>query len=162
MFTFRPTAKLAKRLGVVPSSEQTSSTTCLGDWYSNLLRFGHQQMILCVSEKSLLPVVLPARNAKRDFRPMLSAGLESMLRSIGIPPSRIHEELNEMLDWVGGRPLSRSVLGSMNDLSFGLMCRFEDDPNVSLEDLSLELSDTPCSPLAYDSPRDVASRLLTK
>jgi hypothetical protein len=59
-----------------------------------------------------------------------------------------------------GKPLSRSVLGSMNDFASGLLYRLDDDPAEPLEQLALDLSETPCSPLSYESPRDAARRLL--
>ena len=55
MFAMRCTRKPLDRIpGVV--EEAAPSTTVLGDWYANIL-FGHPQVVLLVSEKSLLPAV---------------------------------------------------------------------------------------------------------
>lgn len=162
MFTFRPTAKLAMRLGARPLSDQGPPTTCLGDWYGNLLRIGHRQLILCTSDRSLLSVVLPAKDAKGALYQILPVAVESLLHAIGVPEERTGVEMQAMLDSVVGKPVSRSVLGSMNDLAFGLTCRYEATPDAPLEELALELSNTRCSPLGSDSPCTVARRLLTE
>ena len=58
MFALRCTRKL---LDLIPGivEEPAASTTLLGDWTANIL-FSRPQVILLVSEKSLLPVVIPA------------------------------------------------------------------------------------------------------
>ena len=159
VFTFRPTAKLARRLGMRPAPP-VAATTGLGDWYANLIYHGPRQLILCTSDRSLLSVVLPARDAKRSLPTDLPAGLERVLRAIRVDDRRIREELDAMQQAVVGMPLSRSVLGSMNDFASGLLYRLDDDPAEPLEQLALDLSETPCSPLSYESPRDAARRLL--
>jgi hypothetical protein len=160
VFTFRPTAKLAKRLGVHPASQVEPATTRLGDWYGNLIYHGPHQMILCTSDKSLLSVILPARDAKQSLVASLPIAVGSLLRAIGVPDRHVRQELDAMRESAMGKPLSRSVLGSMNDFVFGLLCRLDDDPRIPFEAVARELSETPCSPLSYDSPRKIARRLL--
>ena len=53
MFALRCTKKLLDRMRVDPESSPAAPTTILGDWYGNLIRVGKQQLILCVSEKTL-------------------------------------------------------------------------------------------------------------
>jgi hypothetical protein len=60
MFTLRCTARLLKRMKVAPLVACPEPTTHLGDWYANLIHVGRQQLVLAVSEKTLLPVVVPA------------------------------------------------------------------------------------------------------
>jgi hypothetical protein len=160
VFTFRPTARLAKRLGVRSALQDQPATTRLGDWYGNLIYHGSHQMILCTSDKSLLTVVLPARDAKRSLVAALPASLGPLLRAIGVPAVRIQRELDAMRESAMGKPLSRSVLGSMNDLPYGLLYRLDDDPGTPFEEVALDLAETLCSPLGYDSPRETARRLL--
>jgi len=137
-----------------------AATTRLGDWYANLLYHGRRQLILCTSDRSLLSVVLPARDAKRSLPSDLPAGVGDLLRAIEIPDKRIQQELEAMQEAAVGKPLSRSVLGSMNDLASGLLYRLDDDPDEPFEQVALDLAETPCSPLGYDSPRETARRLL--
>src|ERR1700731_4252224 len=46
----------------LPAPVQPS--TRLGNWYVHLARFGHQQIVLATSERSLLTVLLPARQLR--------------------------------------------------------------------------------------------------
>jgi hypothetical protein len=55
--------------------------------------------------------------------------------------------------------LSRQVLGSMNDFAIAIEYRLSVEPNTDTSDWALWLSETPCSPLDYDRPRDVVKRL---
>jgi hypothetical protein len=59
-----------------------------------------------------------------------------------------------------GKPVSRSVLGSMNDFAVAMEYHLQVEPQVPLLDLALRLGKTPCSPLGYDHPMLVARRLL--
>ena len=64
VFSVRCTKKLLDRMRVDPDLHPPAPTTILGDWYANLLYVGKQQFILCVSEKTLVPVIVPAVDAK--------------------------------------------------------------------------------------------------
>lgn len=56
MITIRCTQKLLRR--VHPTDEPRPSTTRLGDWYANLVFARPEQLVLCVSERTLLAVVV--------------------------------------------------------------------------------------------------------
>jgi len=159
VFRFRGTARLRKRLRVKLPAEEPETTTVLGDWYGNLLHFGRLQLVLCVSEKTLLPVVLPARGLSRGLLDELRIGAGAVLGQIGIPADSIKRELEEMGSLVHGKAVNRSVLGSMNDLAVGMEARLAGQTHVALLDLALGLGETLCSPLGYDSPTRVTSRL---
>jgi hypothetical protein len=61
MITFRCTKRVAERFRLQLDDGAPVSTGILGDWYANLLNIGRQRLVLCVSERTLLPVILPAR-----------------------------------------------------------------------------------------------------
>src|SRR5882672_4044257 len=61
VITFRCTKRVVERFRLEPVEEAPASTGILGDWYANLLNVGSQRFVLCVSERTLLPVILPAR-----------------------------------------------------------------------------------------------------
>lgn len=50
-----------RRLCVTEESEVSPPTTALGDWYANILFLRPQQLVLCVSERTLLPVVISGK-----------------------------------------------------------------------------------------------------
>jgi Domain of unknown function (DUF6933) len=143
-----------------PELREQCATTKLGDWYGNLIYWGQRQFILCTSDRSLLSVVLPAEDAKRTLIASLPTSVGVLLTAIAVPASHIRQELDAMHESGVGKPSSRSVLGSMNDLASGLLYRLDDEPHSTLEQLALDLAETPCSPLGYDSPRERARRLL--
>jgi hypothetical protein len=60
-------------------AESPCSSGSLGDWYANLLYIDRQQFILAVSEKTLLPLLISAKDAK-------------------LFPQRLRESLAESLD----------------------------------------------------------------
>jgi len=60
VITFRCTKRVVERFRLEPVEEAPASTGILGDWYANLLNVGSQRFVLCVSERTLLPVILPA------------------------------------------------------------------------------------------------------
>jgi hypothetical protein len=68
MFTLRCTQKLLARLKAVPAAQPQLPDTVLGDWYANLIRCGRTQVVLAVSERTLLPVVLQAKDSGSCWR----------------------------------------------------------------------------------------------
>ena len=161
MFTLRPTARLAKRLGIPAQAEQYRPTTALGDWYANVIHLRPRHVVLCVSETSLLPVVLSGQGLRKTMLTDFRAGVIDVLVAIGVDAFDISRELEEMRRFIIGKPFSRSVVGSMNDLAWGLECRLEADPGISFRELALKLAETPCGPLKYDSPIKVTRALFS-
>ena len=86
----------------------------LGDWYATLVYDGREQLVLCLSERSLLPVMIPAREA-RTLVPRFRDALAELLVLLGVPTTEIERELAEMVDVRIGRTASRTILGSMSD-----------------------------------------------
>lgn len=163
-FAVRATRKALRRLGGSVLAETAPPTTALGDWYVNVVHVGQAQFVLCNSDRSLLCVVLPARRLKSELQPRLREEVAGLLSDLGIPGECIRRELDEMSPVVVSRTSSRSVLGSMNDFAYLLEVAVRTQPSISLRALSLELSRTPCQPLAaqYQTafPDEVARRLL--
>lgn len=156
MFTVRCTRKLLRRLG--ESEQSTAPTTVLGDWYANVLFSRPHQLVLCVSERSLLPVVLLAKEAD-TLAPRLSVAVSEVLQRLGVAPSLIERERTAMREFTYGRTQNRQVLGSLNDLMFQLSWYLGGRPVKSLLEHSLHLAETPCSPIAYSSPDKVTVEL---
>jgi hypothetical protein len=78
-----------------------ASTTVLGDWYANILFSRPQQLVLCVSERTLLPVVLPAKGIE-TLAQRLSAALGEVLLQLGVSPELIQKEREEMCTFAQG------------------------------------------------------------
>jgi hypothetical protein len=159
VFTLRCTAKLLKRLKVSPDRTPPRSTTKLGDWYANLLYVDRQQLILCVSEVTLLPVLLRARGAE-PLAARLPSAVAEVLAALGVPDRAVREETAEMNEVTIAATASRTVLGSMNDFAYLLEGYWE--RHATLLDLALQIADSPCSPLNMERPRDVAVERLAR
>lgn len=156
MVTLRCTQKLLRRLDV--TDRPAAPTTVLGDWYANILFSRPHQLVLCVSERSLLPVVLLAKQTQSlASRLAFAAGL--ILEKLGVAPSLIERELFEMRSFAYDRTQNRRVLGSLNDLMFQLSWYMHHSPAKSLLEHSLHLAETPCSPIGMGSPDRVTVEL---
>ena len=149
MVTLRCTQKLLRRLEVM--DKPAASTTVLGDWYANILFLRPHQLVLCVSERSLLPVVLLAKETQ-TLAARLAGAAGQVLQKLGVAPSQIERELSEMRSFAYSRTQNRRVLGSLNDLIFQLSWYMHHSPEKSLLEQSLHLAETPCSPIGYSSP----------
>lgn len=158
MVAVRCTRKLLTRLRVAPSTECESSTTKLGDWYADLLYVRPEQLILFVSESSRLPLVVPARGPGLWDR--ARSTLSAVLQQIEVPPRAIESELREMEHVQFGKTANRSVLGTINDFRFQLEVMLAHGEQKGLVEWSLHLARTPCSPIKYHQPRDIARDLL--
>ena len=156
MVTIRCTQKLLRRLEHM--EEPSASTTILGDWYANILFSKPQQLVLCVSERSLLPVVLPAKESQTLGR-RLSAAAGEVLQRLGVAAALVEREQSEMRVFAYGRTQNRRVLGSLNDLMFQLSWYLHARPEASLLEHSLHLAETPCTPIGRSSPDGVTIKL---
>ena len=151
MVVVRCTGKLLKRMRVAPNPEPPKSSTRLGDWYANVVDMRGGELILCVSEVTLLPVVLPIVEVESSFSARLATGLEHVLSRLGVDAAAVQAEVNAMAEATYSATSSRRVLGSMNDfwnLLDGYWRRGAD-----LTSVALRSADAPCSPLAMESPK---------
>jgi len=151
MFALRCTQKLLDRINVSPDPAPVPPDTVLGDWYANLVRAGRTQVVLAVSERTLLPVVLPARDGRTVARRIAEA-IEPMLSSIGVPIEVANAERHAMQDSVIAKTASRRVLGSLNDLAFQLQVGLQHFPDRPLLAQSLWLAQTPLKLIEHTSP----------
>lgn len=155
----RPTASLARRMGVKLSADESKSENVLGDWYANDIVLNRKQYILCVSENARLSVLLKAA-PYATWPDRLAPELERLLRAIGVEESAIQREISSMSEKRIAKTDSRSVLGSIRDYSFNLEA-FE--MQGRLEDpfeASLWLSDIIALILPLKVPKDTVLSLM--
>ena len=159
MMTLRCTRKLLKRLPAQPEARAGATSNALGDWYADVLFTRPQHLVMCTSERSLLPVVLPARELS-TLLPRFRRALQKMLAHLSVSQHLIDSELAQMTQVAIAPTASRVVLGIMNDYKFQLRVHLDHDAGLSLEQLSLLLAQTPCGPLKYADPADAARQIL--
>ena len=159
MVTIRCTRKLLRRLDVAADDTMPESTTILGDWYANILYSRPNQLVLCVSARSLLPVVLPAREIG-TLAPRFCDALGSVLMALRIPKGVVEAEMREMEHSVYGPTQNRRLLGSVNDFMYHLSVLVDQKPDLSPTEMALHLAAIPCAPIGYKFPREAAFELL--
>jgi hypothetical protein len=155
MVRVRCTKRVLERFRLEPSTDVSPSTTKLGDWYANLLNVGRQRWVLCVSERTLLPALLPAR--KEHFPGGLANAVGELLAALGVPPEAAHDEIREMQTIAVDRTRSRQVLGVMNDFSLSAELGLRDGDSPL--EVALQVAETPVKPLGYDCPRQLVGEL---
>ena len=135
-----------------------ASSGVLGDWYANLLNCGTQRYVLCQSERTLLPVILPARN--ESFPAQFGLSLQRVPDALGVPSRSVGPEISAANEIQIARTRSRHVLGTMNDCAFNaqvyLAHALSDDPAL---EAALKLAEMPSKPIGYDSPGSLALSL---
>lgn len=144
MFTLRCTSRLLTRLRVEPEATSPSSTTLLGDWHANLIHVGRQQLVLAVSDLTLLPVLVPAApidTLVRRFR----VELRHVLAFMGVRREMIEREDAAMDEIAYAKTASKQVVGILVD--FGKLLPHFLDKGEPLFGVSLKLAQVPCSPL---------------
>lgn len=134
----------------VPCGDATS-TTVLGDWYANILFTRPRQLVLCISERTLLPVVVAAKDAQH-LPARLIGSLPAVLCALGIEEAVIAQEQVAMQAWQVNRSTSKKVLGSLNQLMFQLESQLQWHPHLTLNEHALRLAETPMKGVEYSSP----------
>ncbi len=162
MITLRLTHKLQKLLDIDLDEQHKPTTSRLGDWYANFVPTYSGDLILFVNEMTLLSVAIPfleSSNLLLWFR--LRVG--NLLGMIRIPSVAIDQELRHYNNIQFGKTVSRSVLGSMNDIAFQYQViaeMAENEADFSLSNAEYQMSQMPCKPIDYRGPMDVAKELL--
>lgn len=154
MFTFRCTKRVLDRFHLRPSKRVPEPNNVLGNWYANLLNFGPKRYVLCMSERSLLPVILPARNS--EFPDGFGEYLYPILLCVGIPDVQAAREADaSAMIWIA-RTASRSILGAMNDLSYVVRLYLRMEPPF---ETCLRLAGMPSGPLGNNTPDRLTRQL---
>ncbi len=83
MLIIRCARKLLKGLDAEVPSERMLPTNRLGDWYANFLFARRARLIICVSERSLLPVFVEAGDPS-SFIPRFQEAVRSVLQVIPV------------------------------------------------------------------------------
>lgn len=125
-----------------------------GDWYVNITILQRQHFLLLVSEKTLLPVLMSAKNIT-SFPLQFPAALTAILTAIKIPDEKIRTETQTLNQWRFAKTASRQVLGSMND--FVNMFEADTEDGRPLVHQALRLGISPCSPIGMNNPLDVTA-----
>lgn len=153
MFYLHCTKKLLDR--IKPEIAQPGqSDAALGNWYATVV-FWKPQVALLVSERTLLPVLMPLAPAATLAR-RFPAQLAQVLKEHGISAEFIAQEIWRMDKFEYAKTDNRSVVGILNEFvrqaEFWLAAYgFKKGDDDDLLAISAKLAETPCSPL-YKGP----------
>jgi hypothetical protein len=146
MYTLRCTQALLKKLKkhYPPVPVVPEPTTVLGNWYAKPYNLGRLRMILCTSERSLLTVIVPAKDlSKLSLR--LAEAVARMLIYLDVDTGQVAQERRAMDESQIAPTVSRSVLGTMNDMAHLADCHIaEEGAEVDLDQVALQLNEAPC------------------
>ena len=158
MFVIRATQRLLKRGAAVATQEPPATRTVLGDWYANVLVVRPEHLVLAVSERTMLPVVVPAKDVKR-LPARIAAAARQILLAIEVAPELVEREVAEMQAATFAKTNNRRVLGGLNDFMFQLEYACHAHPELSLLEQALRLAKTPSGVIERVFP-DQAARSL--
>lgn len=166
MVVLRATAKVMKSLQPTETAV-AESDTALGDWYVNRIVIARRPLLLLVSSKSLLSIVVPARDV-RGLPTRLAGLVEARLERMAVPREWVRAEVDAMTPTLVAKTANRSVLGVMVD--FAKVAPYHQPADgwteAWLPELEIHLAETPCfvTRALRDAiyPLDEAARLLAE
>ena len=161
---FRLSQKLAKKIKVGKLTEMPLSANQFADWSSNVFNVGRTQYIILSNTKSLYSCLMLAKGVMNEtvFVERASTAIHDFLRHDGqsLDLQDITEDTTSF-----AKALSRSVIGSTNDLMFGAKLLLAD--GIDCHEVAIRLNETPLKVLtnangrAYANPREAFGQLTT-
>lgn len=144
---------------IVPVETVPAATNRLGHWYATLVARRRTNLVLAISERSLLSVVLPAAPfaTLADRFPL---ALAELLQALGARRDLIAAEVAATVPMAVAATANRKVLGCLNQYAFELECFREDEPAANILDCELWLSQNISSAIKYRHPSDLTLELL--
>jgi hypothetical protein len=140
-----------------------TSDTVLGAWYLHLIQLGNQQIMMATSERSLLTVLIPARELRQTLASNLRLAVRDLLIALGTSLDVVQREIVSMEPVTFGNAVNRRVIGSVNEFAYQLDAYVGDTSD--LLELALRLCETPMSAIgsgsAYGIPKEIARDLLS-
>jgi hypothetical protein len=111
-----------------------------------------------MNERSLLVVVLPARDFK-NVAPRFRAQVVSLLTRIGVPAGAVAAEEEAMRDFRFGPTANRKVLGCLNEAAFALSYELDNPRVSSLAEIEDRFGEDIYLPTRFQRPRELALEL---
>src|SRR4030065_354197 len=163
------TKKLLKELNVSPIEPDSypSNTEGFGNWYANLLRIDRRKCLLFTIEKTLYTFLIPKvlKDNLKNIEDEFFINLNYNLQNEGFGLDVINKIMQEYQEIGFAKTMSKSVLGSMNDLAYHYefqIMREGGIVNIRILHLNKEINRTPMGALKYHYPIDVLKNLLLK
>jgi hypothetical protein len=119
MAIIRCTAKLLRELGIQPANTPDQPPD-LFDWHANMLRLDRKKHVLFTNSQTLYSLLIRWARKPRpgDFQEQFRLGLFKSLMSEGLAESQVEYMMSGHTQVTIMKTNNRSVLGSMNELTF--------------------------------------------
>lgn len=161
------TQKLLKELAVIPADPDMVQINPegLGNWYANLLRFDRRKCILFTNERTLYSFLIPGV-LKKDLLSidnLLLNHLAYNLQYEGFSTGVIERVLEEYKEVGLAKTVSKSVLGSMNDLKVGYefeVYRADGIEHLNVLAVNQKMNRTPLKAIKYNFPIEELKRVV--
>ena len=169
MQLIRCTQKLLKELRVKPTESEPEFGT-IGDWHANLLRFEGRKCVLFTNSTTLYSIIIPGLKRPNLDRldEIFRQSLFKRLRIEGFSQFQIEKILEEYQTLHYAKTNNRSVLGSMNDLTFQIEAAIESSGGLccmDIDTLNDELNRIPMSAIDYkhaiEALKEIMSQFIT-
>jgi hypothetical protein len=163
MTIIKCTTKLLNELGVKPANAP-DQPPCLCDWHANVLRLDRKKYVLFTNDQTLYSLFVPWNKSpwSTDIMERFRFGLLKSLMSEGLAEVQIKYLLSEHAQVTITKTNSRSVLGSMNDLTIQIksMILVSDGLDVNFSEVNRQLNRIPMSAIKYQVSIDELKRRL--
>jgi hypothetical protein len=163
MTIIKCTTKLLNELGVKPANAPDQPPS-LCDWHANVLRLDRKKYVLFTNDQTLYSLFVPWNKSPRstDIMERFRFGLLKSLMSEGLAEVQIKYLLSEHAQVTITKTNSRSVLGSMNDLTIQIksMILVSDGLDVNFSEVNRQLNRIPMSAIKYQVSIDELKRRL--
>ena len=163
MTIIKCTTKLLNELGVKPANAPDQPPS-LCDWHANVLRLDRKKYVLFTNDQTLYSLFVPWNKSPRstDIMERFRFGLLKSLMSEGLAEEQIKYLLSEHAQFTITKTNSRSVLGSMNDLTIQIksMILVSDGLDVNFSEVNRQLNRIPMSAIKYQVSIDELKRRL--
>ena len=158
MISLRCTQKLLARLEQPGRKDLPEPTSVLGDWYANLVRSRPEQLVFCMNERSLLLVIIPAKESKTLVHRFRDNVLH-LLEAIGVPHQNIEAEARSMSEIKVGVTANRRIVGCLNEAIFHYSALRGRERFVTLAEAEFFFTRNIYSPTGYRKPEQLAREL---
>jgi hypothetical protein len=163
MTIIKCTTKLLNELGVKPANAPDQPPS-LCDWHANVLRLDRKKYVLFTNDQTLYSLFVPWNKSpwSTDIMERFRFGLLKSLMSEGLAEEQIKYLLSEHAQVTITKTNSRSVLGSMNDLTIQIksMILVSDGLDVNFSEVNRQLNRIPMSAIKYQVSIDELKRRL--
>jgi hypothetical protein len=167
MQLIRCTAKLRKEMGIQESAlyEGNNPESELGPWHANLVYIDGRKCALFVNDKTLINFIAPdvSRTQIRELSQLFLIGLNSLLDAEEFSEGEKEKILSEYSEVQYAKSNSKSVLGSMSDLSFHYKYQILAAGGIfgqEIQSIIGQLNRIPMAALEYAYPVEEIRRIL--